>query len=113
LTYYGGGGGGGAASEIPTQPFGFSSGGLGGGGQGGRATGSAPAYASTPGNVNTGGGGGGVLGGAPNAAGTGGPGIFIVSYVGSQKATGGTVSTVGGNTVHTFTSSGIFTVNSV
>jgi hypothetical protein len=34
----------------------------------------------------------------------------IISYVGSQKATGGTVSTVGSNTVHTFTSSGTFQV---
>jgi hypothetical protein len=72
----------------------------------------APAFASTPGNVNTGGGGGGGLGGSPAAAGTGGPGIVIFSYVGSQKATGGTVSTVGGNTVHTFTSSGTFQVSS-
>jgi hypothetical protein len=84
----------------------------GGGGLGGRATGSAPAFASTPGNVNTGGGGGGGLGGAPNAAGSGGPGIVIISYVGSQKATGGAISTVGGNTVHTFTSSGTFQVSS-
>jgi hypothetical protein len=92
--------------------FTFTTGGLGGGGKGGVATGSAPAFASTPGNVNTGGGGGGGLGGAPNAAGTGGPGILIISYVGAQKATGGTISEVSGNTVHTFTSPGTFTVNS-
>jgi hypothetical protein len=32
----------------------------------------------------------------------------IISYEGSQAATGGTVTTSGGNTIHTFTSSGTF-----
>jgi hypothetical protein len=36
----------------------------------------------------------------------------IISYVGAQKATGGTISEVSGNTVHTFTSSGTFQVSS-
>ena len=44
-TYYGGGGGGGAATQLPTQLFSFSSGGLGGGGKGGCAGGLAPAFA--------------------------------------------------------------------
>jgi hypothetical protein len=33
----------------------------------------------------------------------------IISYSGSQRGTGGTVTTVGGNTIHTFTTSGTFT----
>jgi hypothetical protein len=32
----------------------------------------------------------------------------IISYSGSQRATGGTVTSSGGNTIHTFTSSGTF-----
>jgi hypothetical protein len=38
--------------------------------------------------------------------GAGGSGVVIVSYAGSQKFTGGSVSSSGGNTIHTFTSSG-------
>jgi hypothetical protein len=41
--------------------------------------------------------------------GTGGSGVVIISYVGTQRGTGGTVTSVGGNTIHTFTSSGTFT----
>jgi hypothetical protein len=33
----------------------------------------------------------------------------IVRYEGSQKGTGGTVTSAGGYTIHTFTSSGTFT----
>jgi hypothetical protein len=33
----------------------------------------------------------------------------IISYPGSQRGTGGTVTTAGGYTIHTFTSSGTFT----
>jgi hypothetical protein len=32
----------------------------------------------------------------------------IISYSGSQRGTGGTITTVSGNTIHTFTSSGTF-----
>jgi PKD repeat protein len=41
--------------------------------------------------------------------GTGGSGIVIISYSGSQRGTGGTVTSSGGNTIHTFTSSGTYT----
>jgi hypothetical protein len=41
--------------------------------------------------------------------GTGGSGIVIISYAGAQRGTGGTVTTSGGNTIHTFTSSGTYT----
>jgi hypothetical protein len=33
----------------------------------------------------------------------------IISYPGAQKATGGTVTSAGGNTIHTFTTSSTFT----
>lgn len=52
-------------------------------------------------------GGGGIVGNW--VAGTPGiDGIVIIRYRGGQRATGGTVTTVGGDTVHTFTSSGTF-----
>lgn len=58
------------------------------------------------GTANTGGGGGG----SPMA---GGSGVVILRYKGSQRGTGGTVTsaTIGGQlyTIHTFTSSGTFT----
>jgi hypothetical protein len=53
------------------------------------------------------GGGGGGGGGA--GAGGGGAGIVIISYSGSQRGLGGTVTSAGGNTIHTFTSSGTYT----
>jgi hypothetical protein len=84
-------GGGGAAS---------SAGGAGGGGTG---VGGGTAGAGT---ANTGGGGGGAQGGT---GGAGGSGVVVVRYLGSQRATGGTVTASGGYTYHTFTSSGTFT----
>jgi PKD repeat protein len=39
----------------------------------------------------------------------GGSGIVIISYAGAQRGTGGTVTSSGGNTIHTFTSSGTYT----
>jgi hypothetical protein len=38
--------------------------------------------------------------------GAGGSGVVIISYAGSQVFSGGTVTSSGGNTIHTFTSSG-------
>lgn len=95
-TYYGGGGGGGAGSGYPAA-----SGGLGGGGAGGSgATGA-------NGTVNTGGGGGGT--GVNNVAGSaGGSGVVVIAYAGAQRGTGGTVTSSGGYTIHTFTSSGTY-----
>ena len=95
FTYYAGGGGGGT---VTTGTAG--TGGLGGGGNGSTSTGS-------NGSANTGGGGGG--GGEGPAGGNGGSGIVIVRYPGPQKAIGGTVTSVGGDTIHTFTTSGNFT----
>ena len=61
------------------------------------------------GAVSTGGGGGANTDGA---SGAGGSGVVIVSYpTGSVSATGGTITTSGGNTIHTFTSNGTFTIN--
>jgi len=99
LQYYAGGGGGGAYSGN------FSLGGIGGGGNGGDGN----SYIPTAGATNTGGGGGG--GGFYQygpGGGAGGSGIVIVRYPGAQRATGGTVTSVGGYTVHTFTTSGTF-----
>jgi hypothetical protein len=66
---------------------------------------------STAGGTNTGGGGGG--GGDTNyGAGlgrSGGSGIVIVRYLGTQRGTGGTVTSSGGYTIHTFTTSGTYT----
>ncbi|MFM8495579.1 MAG: autotransporter-associated beta strand repeat-containing protein [Planctomycetia bacterium] len=106
-TYYGGGGGGGAeyAGSTPTP----GAGGLGGGGRGaGNVSGQTGFSASVAGTPNTGGGGGGA-GGVNNVASgyngaAGGSGVVIMRYAGPQIATGGTVTTVGGDTVHTFTS---------
>jgi hypothetical protein len=62
----------------------------------------------TAGTVNTGGGGGG-YGNGSFAGAAGGSGIVIIRYAGAQRGTGGTVTSAGGYTIHTFTSSGTFT----
>jgi hypothetical protein len=61
------------------------------------------------GTANTGGGGGGSDG---TTAGTGGSGVVIISYVTADfgSCTGGSISTNGSKTVHTFNTSGTFTV---
>ena len=121
--YYFGGGGGGSAYTV--SPGG--NGGIGGGGGGaigvtvggaglnnGAAGGGGGinSWANTPGGnagANTGGGGGGGSHyNANNYGGNGGSGIVIVRYKGPRKATGGTITTVDNETVHTFTSSGSF-----
>jgi hypothetical protein len=55
------------------------------------------------GTANTGGGGGGGGNG-----GNGGSGIVIISYLGVQRGTGGTVTSSGGYTIHTFNSSSTY-----
>ena len=100
-TWYAGGGGcGGGYSSTGGI------GGLGGGGTGGNSVvGQAVAQSGV---TNTGGGGGGAGGsivGGVATSGSGGSGIVIVRYPGKiQKATGGTVTVVNNNTIHTFTS---------
>ena len=101
VTRAGGGGGGGAASSTRGV------GGSGGGGDGGNSN-----TNGTSGTANTGGGGGAL--GACNATGTksagsGGSGVVILRYLGAQRGTGGTVTSSGGYTIHTFTSSGTYT----
>lgn len=101
VTYAGGGGG----SIGPSGSNG--AGGAGGGGAGGTT--------AVAGTANTGGGGGGTndLGGAGAA---GGSGIVIISYATdgsdgvSPNSTGGTMTINGDQTVHTFTSSGTWTM---
>lgn len=96
------GGGGGAASSTPA----YATRGLGrdGGGNGANET----ISVGTAGTANTGGGGGGGISTTWNG-GAGGSGIVIIRYPGSQVGTGGTVTSSGGYTYHTFTSSGTFT----
>jgi hypothetical protein len=43
------------------------------------------------------------------AASAGGSGVVVVAYLGSQRGSGGTVTSSGGYTFHTFTSSGTYT----
>lgn len=96
LRYYGGGGGGNGSASSGT------------GGQGGGGNGGAGGNPGTAGAANTGGGGGG---GGTYA---GGSGKVVVRYAtGALTATGGTVTTSGGYTVHTFTSSGSFVVSDI
>ena len=60
-----------------------------------------------------GGGGGGGIGTTPTSGASGGSGTVIVRYLGSTKATGGTITGAGGYTYHTFTSPGTFTTTSI
>jgi len=105
VTYAGGGGGGGWTTATLTA----GAGGAGGGGAGGINV------AGTAGTANTGGGGGGA--GNTSTAGAGGSGIVIISYpedgshgIGTDS-TGGTITTSGGQRIHTFTSNGTFTAS--
>ena len=98
-TYYAGGGGGASFASGGTQ----GTGGSGGGGNGSNTG------AGNNATANTGGGGGGT--GKDNTGavgGNGGSGTVIIRYSGSQRGTGGTVTSVGGYTYHTFTSSGTY-----
>jgi hypothetical protein len=95
-------GGGGSGKYNGNNGAAAALGGLGGGGRGSDGSGSG----GSAGAVNTGGGGGGGLRATPFA---GGSGVVIVRYFGSQRGSGGTVTSAGGYTIHTFTSSGTFT----
>lgn len=104
-TYYAGGGGAGGAATTG------GSGGSGVGGAGGSSGGN-----GSVGVINTGSGGGGgsspPSGNIAGNGGAGGSGVVIISYpTGSISATGGTITTSGGYTIHKFTSSGTFIVN--
>jgi hypothetical protein len=101
----GGNGGTGTSSSISGAALGYGGGGGGGvysGGTGGTGMdggGSAPGAAG-----QRGGGGGGTSNGSTGGAGS--TGHVVVRYAGAALFTGGTVTTVAGDTVHTFTSSG-------
>ena len=95
--FYGGGGGGGGDTTG-------GAGGNGGGGNGGNTT----IPAGTAASVNTGGGGGGSQATGSPAGGAGGSGLVVIAYLGSQRGTGGTITSSGGYTIHTFTSSGTY-----
>ena len=92
---------------------GFNNGG-GNGGYGGAGGGGNGQYSqagnTTPqsGSTNTGGGGGGGVNVQSPAGAPGGSGIVIIRYAGSQVGSGGTVTSSGGYTLHTFTSSGTY-----
>jgi hypothetical protein len=74
-------------------------------GDGSISTGGASAIA----NFGGGGGGGGSSGNTPG--GNGGSGVVIIRYpIGTANCSGGTITNAGGFTIHTFTSSGTFTV---
>lgn len=94
--YYAGGGGGGGCNAI-----------VGAAGTGGGGAGSNTSAAGGDGAANTGSGGGG--GGCSSGGGAGGSGIVIIKYVGPQIASGGTVATADGYTIHTFTTTGTST----
>lgn len=124
--YWAGGGGGG--SQInPTTP---GNGGIGGGGGGangnggtntstgggtalnsggnGTTAGSGLGGIGGNGGTNTGG-GGGAMAISIGTSGSGASGIVILRYLGEQRGSGGTVTSAGGYTIHTFTTSGNFT----
>jgi hypothetical protein len=109
LIYYGGGGGGAVYGAVGGTGDVGGAGGLGGGGKGGNGT----INVSTSDNVSPGtdglGGGGGGAGGnyVTGTTGKGGNGAVIISYTsGTLSATGGTITTAGGNTIHTYTITG-------
>jgi hypothetical protein len=104
-TFYGGGGGGGSWQTTSTSN---GVGGTGGGGRGGISN----TTLAQSGVANTGGGGGGSgSSSATPVAKNGGSGIVIVRYLGSPSGTGGTITQVGGYTIHTFNSNGTFAFN--
>lgn len=112
----GGAGGAGVASSITGSSVTRAGGGGGGGtqfgsvgsaGSGGGGAGGTYVNAGASGTANTGGGAGG--GGTNNGPGnTGGSGVVIIRYFGPQRGTGGTITSSGGYTIHTFTTSGTF-----
>jgi hypothetical protein len=105
-TAYAGGGGAGTYS--------ITAGNGGGGGAGNGTQGISVRGGDALANTGSGGGGGGGEGASlfrTAGGGNGGSGIVIVRYPGPQRATGGTVTSVAGDTIHTFTTSGTFITN--
>ena len=107
ITYYGGGGAGSTTDVIPPSLGG------GGGSSGYRNALGLPGgnVAGMSGSANTGGGGSAGFGDARSWRGSacqGGSGVVIMRYQGAPQALGGIITTTGGDTVHTFTSSADF-----
>ena len=103
-----GGGGAGSTSDSANAPSGSNSCitsnyiSIGGGGGGSRFSGG--------GSTGGSGGGGGAYNGAQQNGGNGADGIAFIRYIGSQRGTGGSnIITIGGYTIHTFTTSGTYT----
>ncbi len=94
------GGGGGGCGESPQGTLNN-----GGSGGGGRGAGNSGTITDRDGTNGLGGGGGGVRD-PGNRAGDGGSGRIIIAYAGSQRGSGGTISTSGGFTRHTFNYTG-------
>lgn len=121
-TVYGGLGGAGFTSTITGIPVIYAAGGAAGEVNGSFAAIADPGAGQSALNAagsaayaNTGsGGGGGSYNGSYLGGGAGGSGIVVVRYkTGTVVATGGTVTTWNGYTIHRFTSNGTFTVTSV
>ena len=74
---------------------------------GGRGGVYSPSSTPPAGGANTGDGGGGGGTGGGNG---GGSGIVMIRYLGSQSATGGSIVSSGGYTVHTFTATTTFSI---
>lgn len=91
---YAGGGGGGAQTYFGYTP------GIGGSGGGGNAQNDS--QPGLPGTNGLGGGGGGQGSSGSGSGGVGGDGTVIFRYAGNRVLTGGTVSSSGGYTYHTF-----------
>jgi len=94
VTLAGGGGG---------RSNGANAGGAAGSGGGGAGGGNNNSYVGAAGTVNTGGGAGG-----GNTAAAGGAGIVALRYLGTQRGTGGTITSSGGYTIHTFLTSSTY-----
>lgn len=109
-----GAGANGPASSISgvSVIYGSSGGGNGGANSGGSGAGNGSGTGDgTSGAPNRGGGGGGGALSPLSTGGDGGSGVVIIRYLtGAYVATGGTITTPAGFTIHTFTASGTFTV---
>jgi hypothetical protein len=108
--FYAGGGGGGGGGNDQTQYLG----GAGGGGNGSRSfngggTSGEAGGQATAGTACTGGGGGGAGSGYLQGGQPGGSGIVVIRYFGSQRGSGGTISSSGGYTYHRFGANGTYT----
>ncbi len=97
---YGAGGGGAAQSGFTSA-----------GGNGGTNAGSGAVGAGAAAVANFGGGGGGGgFDGTGHPGGAGGSGVVIIRYPGPPIASGGTITSSGGVTIHTFTATATFVV---